>query len=324
MSEDVVFVTRNRAGINQSKQRRAVLALPWVMAFIILFTQGLSLAVSAAELITIDDSQVPLATNVLKPEATGKKTFKGGGATVDASNANEGYVMVKFSGSNKKIKVRITRSGKTTYTYDLKSGSYEVFPLTSGDGNYSIEVFENVSGNQYAQALKCSVAVKLRNSTLPFLYPSQYVNFTSSSATVKKAEALVGSATNGIAKVSGVYNFVISNVKYDTQKAKTVQSGYLPQVDAILKSGKGICFDYAALMASMLRAQGIPTRLEVGYVSGGQYHAWISVYLKDVGWVNDVIYFDGKNWKLMDPTFASSGGSKYVGDGKNYKVQYIY
>ena len=317
-------MTRKKNEMCENGRKRGILASIWLMIVVMLFTPMFSLAVSAVEIITIEESAVPLASSVLKPEATGKKTFTGGGATVDVSNANEGYVMIKFSGSNKKLKIRITRSGKTTYTYDLKSGGYEVFPLTSGDGSYTIEVFENVSGNQYAQALKCSVAVKLRDQKLPFLYPSQYVNFTGASNAVKKADSLVGSSKDGLAKVSGVYNFVISNVTYDTQKAKTVQSGYLPQVDAILKSGKGICFDYAALMTSMLRSQGIPTRLEIGYVSGGLYHAWISVYIKEVGWVNDVIQFDGKNWKLMDPTFASSGGSKYTGDGQNYKVQYIY
>ncbi len=59
------------------------------------------------------------------------------------------------------------------------------------------------------------------------------------------------------------------------------------------------------------------------------YHAWISVYSKTQGWINNVIYFDGKSWKLMDPTFASSGGNseainKYIGDGTNYQTKYLY
>ena len=39
----------------------------------------------------------------------------------------------------------------------------------------------------------------------------------------------------------------------------------LPSVDETLKTKKGICFDYAALMTAMLRSQGIPTKLEIGY-----------------------------------------------------------
>lgn len=287
---------------------------------------------AAGTVVMIEDASVPLAggTKVLKPESPGTVTFSGGGATIDASNASEGYVMVKYSGSNKKIKVQITRSGKATYTYNLNSeGRYEVFPLTGGNGSYTIGVFTNVSGTQYAEALKKNLDVTLRSGTLPFLYPSQYVNFNANSKTVAKGAELAAGAANDLEIVTKVYNYVIGNISYDTAKAQSVKSGYLPAVDTILNSKKGICFDYAAVMASMLRSQQIPTRLEVGYVSNGAYHAWISVYISEVGWVNGVIQFDGQNWKLMDPTFASSGGAsseimQYIGNGSNYKIQYLY
>lgn len=92
-------------------------------------------------------------------------------------------------------------------------------------------------------------------------------------------------------------------------------------------SQKGICYDYAALMTAMLRSQGIPTRMEVGYVSGGVYHARISTYIAEVGWINGVIRFDGVNWTLMDPTFAASSygaNAQYTGEGVNYQALYRY
>ena len=55
--------------------------------------------------------------------------------------------------------------------------------------------------------------------------------------------------------------------------------GYLPDVDDVLASQTGICFDYAAVMASMLRCERIPTRLEVGYM-GDVYHAWMMLISK--------------------------------------------
>ena len=81
-------------------------------------------------------------------------------------------------------------------------------------------------------------------------------------------------------------------------------------------------------MSAMLRSQNIPTKLVVGY-TGTAYHAWISTYTTKSGWVEGVIFFDGTTWKLMDPTFASSGKSsdaimKYIGDGKNYTEKYLY
>ena len=103
-------------------------------------------------------------------------------------------------------------------------------------------------------------------------------------------------------------------------------TGYLPVVDETLESGKGICFDYAALTAAMLRSQNIPTRLEIGY-AGKAYHAWVSVYTEETGWIDRLIEFTGA-WTRMDPTFASSNDSsaavlKYIGDGSNYNVQYM-
>lgn len=80
-------------------------------------------------------------------------------------------------------------------------------------------------------------------------------------------------------------------------------------------------------MGAMLRSQGIPTKLEVGY-SGDAYHAWISSYTKESGWIDGVIQFDGDTWTLMDPTLAAGNSAssvkKYIGDGSNYVVKYSY
>ena len=65
-------------------------------------------------------------------------------------------------------------------------------------------------------------------------------------------------------------------------------------------------------MTSMLRSQGIPTKLQIGY-AGKVYHAWISVYLEETGWIDDIIQFDGKHWERMDPTFAyANANSKKI------------
>lgn len=292
---------------------------------------GIRVVCLSAILCVLCWSSLPVAakTNVLTPQATGAEVLSSSGVTVDASNTANGYVMVKYSGSNSKIKIIITKKGGSDYTYNINArGQYEVFPLTEGSGSYTIAVFENVSGSQYAQAFSKSITVSIENAFSPFLYPNQYVNFTAGSAAVKKAEEFAGSASTDMALVSSVYNYVINNVSYDFAKANSVKSGYLPSVDGTLASKKGICFDYAALMTAMLRSQGIPTKLVVGF-AGDVYHAWINVYLKEVGWVDNVIYFDGKSWKLMDPTFASSGKGdpsiqKFIGDGANYKSKYAY
>jgi transglutaminase-like putative cysteine protease len=232
--------------------------------------------------------------------------------------------MVKYAGSNQKIKVQITKG--TTYTYDLNArNAFEVYPLTEGNGSYSIKVFENVSGNQYAQLLSQTISVSLSNEFAPFLYPNQYVNFNSGSAAVGVA-AQLAAGKDPIGVVDAVYKYVIANVSYDYGKAQTVQSGYLPNIDSTLASRTGICFDYAALMTGMLRSQDIPTKLVIGY-TGNLYHAWVSVYIAGEGWIDNIIHFDGQKWSYMDPTFMSTGGEgakQYVGTGSNYQEKYSY
>lgn len=284
--------------------------------------------------VEIEDTQVPLYSKpagsyVRTPIASGAITYKNDKAILDASNVSEGYIMVQYTGSVGKIKIQITKSGSETYTYDLNnSGVYEVFPFSEGSGTYQVKVFENIEGNQYSQAFSQSVDANITNQFGPFLYPNQYVNFNAASAAVQTGAAVAASEADQIGVVTAVYNYVINNVTYDTAKASSVQSGYLPNVDVVLAQKKGICFDYAALMTAMLRSQDIPTKLVVGY-TGNLYHAWINVYLEGQGWVDNVIYFDGNSWQLMDPTFASSSGQsqeimQYIGNGSNYKAKYSY
>ncbi len=288
--------------------------------------------VSFGDVVTIEDVPVPLASGaVLAPSSPGTVEYKNNKAVIDASNTAEGYVTVKYLGAlDKKIKAQVTKAGGTTYTYDITNSAYQVFPLTEGNGKYTVTVFENISGTKYATANAAGFDVTLKNEYLPFLYPNQYVNFSSGSAVVKKAEELAKDSADELDTIKKIYNFTTENIVYDYEKAKTVTSGYLPNVDTVLSTKKGICFDYAALMTSMLRSQSIPTKLVVGY-SGKAYHAWISAYVKEVGWIDNIIYFDGTTWKLMDPTFAAGAKAAnnkaiadYIGDGKNYTAKFAY
>ena len=262
----------------------------------------------------------------LIPSADGVQTLGNESVTIDTSNAENGYIMVQYKGSVPKVKFQITGSNNITYTYNLSS-SYEAFPLVSGNGSYTLAVYENIKADQYATLFEDTITVDIMNEFLPYLYASQYVNFNKSSQCVGLASELALSANNDLDVVANIYNYIIENVTYDFDKAETVQSGYIPDVDQVLQKKNGICFDYASLMAAMLRSQRIPTRLEIGYV-GEAYHAWISTYISDIGWVNGIIEFDGEKWTLMDPTFAANSSEdslrEFIGSGSNYVTKYIY
>lgn len=267
------------------------------------------------------------AATVRTPAATGTKTYGTKTVRIDASNISDGYVMMKYTGKAPKIKVRIKKT--TEYTYDLNtSGRYETFPLTEGNGSYTIMVFENVSGTMYSTAFTQKINVTMEDTNSPFLYPNQFCDFNINSKTVKTGDTLVEGKTDVLEKVEAVYKYAVDNITYDYQKAKTVQSGYLPDVDDTLRTKKGICFDYSALMTAMLRTQDIPTKLVIGY-AGNTYHAWISVYSEEQGWIDNAIHFDGTNWKFMDPTFASNGKDDpevmdYINNQSNYIARFSY
>lgn len=265
---------------------------------------------------------------VLTPSADGVTVYQNDFASIDASNTSQGYVMVKYNGTNEKVKLRITCPDQSCYTYLISDrGAYDTFPLTAGNGSYALQVLENVAGDTYTVSLAQSINVNIEDEFLPFLYPNQYVNFHTDSKAVSKGSDLAKDTYSDLDVVQNIYNYVIKNISYDTEKAQNVSYGYVPDVDDTLSSKKGICFDYAALMTSMLRSQNIPTKLEVGY-SGDAYHAWISTYIDDKGWVDDIIQFNGNTWQIMDPTLAATNDSaavkKYVGDGSHYVVKYTY
>ena len=62
-----------------------------------------------------------------------------------------------------------------------------------------------------------------------------------------KAEELADGASSDLDIISSVYNYIITHFTYDYSKASSVTSGYLPDIDEVFTSEKGICFDYAAV-----------------------------------------------------------------------------
>lgn len=281
------------------------------------------------EAVALSATAASTAPTVLEPVASGTAVKTNTKAVIDYSNIADGYVMVKYTASTaKKLKAQVKGPSGTTYTYNLTAGQWATFPLSDENGSYKVTVYENVSDMKYATVLSVSFTAAMTDPFAPFLRPNQYVNYSADSKTVAKAAELTKGESDPLEKVKAVYEFVVKNLTYDKQKAATVRSGYLPVLDTVLAQKKGICFDYAALMTAMLRSQDVPCKLVVGY-AGTAYHAWISVYSGETGWITGAIYFDGTSWKLMDPTFASSGKQsdsvmKYIGDGSHYTAKYIY
>ena len=278
------------------------------------------------------------ATTASKPKAevvipkinmpkTGDKVISGDNAEADYSYAAEGYISALYSGSASAAKVRIT-CGDVRYDHDLTPGKREFFPLM-GSGSYSVQIYEQLSGNKFAPLAEGSFEANVSSSVSTYLYPNKYVDFDGNSACVKKAAEVCAGITDDVEKIAEIFGYVTENISYDKNLAATVQSGYVPYPDNTLSKGKGICFDYTSLFAAMCRSQGIPARLVIGYAEPEIYHAWNEVYTDETGWIAPELFLKKKGYNITDATFYSSNSNKekisaYISDDSNYSAVYRY
>lgn len=214
--------------------------------------------------------------------------------TFDKTSADQGLlkVSVNVSGSEK-IKIIIQKDEKK-YIYDLKNNiKTETFPLQLGNGEYKISVLKNISDNKYSPISSDSVTVNLTDPNIVFLQSIQNIRWSIGTQAVSKATELIKGFKEGNVRLDKIYEFVINNYNYDYDKATNVQTGYVPEVDEMYITQKGICYDYSSMFAAMLRSFGVPTRLIKGYSSNVDgYHAWNEVYDEK-----------NKTWIVIDTTY---------------------
>lgn len=262
----------------------------------------------------------PMQTSVFDAQAAQGEN----GAQVDVSHVSQGYVAASGL-SDKRLKFQVV-FGDVKYNYDLPGdGTSQCYVLQSGSGSYTFRVMQNTTEDKYAEIYSITVDVQLENEFVPFLRPSQMVSYNADSACVAKAAELAAQAGTESGAVANIYAYIQNNIDYDTNKAKTVQAGYLPDPDETLSTGKGICYDYASLAAAMLRSQGIPTKLITGYVQPGDlYHAWNMIWLEETGWITVKIEAPANSWERIDLTFAAGASAAYTGDGTGYTDRLTY
>lgn len=305
--------------------KRCISALPLyliLLCLLLIFAAGCGTRSDSSQ----NEPPVFSSPRVLVPEAPGTDTLGQSPLILDISNISQGYLTAISDDNGTSKNLQLSAEDGVVYSYFISSGEKAVIPFTSGSGTYQISCYEQVAGSQYAALYAQTLEVSLENEFLPFLYPNQYVNFTPDSQASKLALSLLPEDATEQECIHAVFNYVTAHITYDTDKASTVESGYLPDIDKTLKTGTGICFDYAALMTAMLRSRDIPCKLQIGY-AGDIKHAWIDVYIRGKGWVEHAITYNGEQWNRMDPTFSANSNDEelinsYIGDSENYTLQF--
>ena len=267
----------------------------------------------------------PVGAAYSQPDQVALPEVADEGPSIDASHVADGYVVARESNAAR-LKFQVA-CGDAAYNYDLpNNGTPTVFPVNMGDGSYRFRIMKNTDGNNYAEAQSVEADVTLSSEFAPFLLPNQYCWYDGESACVAKARELAEGAASEAEVVQRVSDYIVENVAYDTDKAEVLsaKTGYIPNPDATLADGTGVCFDYAALGAAMLRSLGIPAKVITGNVSPGDlYHAWIMVYV-DGTWHKGTLGVQPNEWSRLDLTFAAANGAAPAGDGTNYVDRYVY
>ena len=177
----------------------------------------------------------------------------------------------------------IVEKDDVEYIYNLVSG-IDTLPLQMGNGQYTVTLLGSNDGRRYRKLSEQTVNVTLKENAV-FLSSSQTVNWNDESEVAILAKELTKNAETDREKLEAIHTYIINNVSYDYEKATSLPKGYIPNADETLSEGLGICYDFAAMTASMLRSVDVPTKLVKGYSSyTSVYHAWNEV-LVDGEWV---------------------------------------
>lgn len=215
----------------------------------------------------------------------------------DTAKLSSGIVAVSYSTpSTARLKVMVEKSGQKI-TYNLRGdGAAESYPLQMGDGEYKVSVLENIEDNKYKYISTRNITLDLSDDKQVYLESVQNINWNGNMAAIKKAVELTKGLNTDSSKIDAIYRYIVGNIKYDYDKLTALPSDYNPVIDNTISGGKGICYDYAALFAAMLRSQGIPAKLVKGYTPNAVgYHAWNEIYDSKTGkWITADTTYDAQ------------------------------
>lgn len=245
------------------------------------------------------------------------KNVFAGDFSLNKSKIADGIITVQYTGSfNKKIKLTVEKNNER-YVYNITNENPINIPLQLGDGTYKITVYKHLDSTNYQPLATESVDANNISSVKLFTYSIPNIYFDKTLLSIKNYDEVLGQEVAND-KIKKLYGDVINFYTYDYDKAKKVVSTeYVPFIDDMYSSKKGICYDYSVLMAGVLRSQGIPTKLVMGYAPEIKaYHAW------------NQIYMNGK-WVTVDTTYDASKvqlgkSTSFEKDSKKFKVIKIY
>lgn len=205
----------------------------------------------------------------------------------------------------------VVEKGNRSYSYRLPKSQQVTVPF--GSGTYSTYLYKG-NGRTFDY-----VEQKRFKATVSTLSLARQQTVLVPGKSEKHVNFLMAKYFKGWQKwshekrVKEVHSFITKRYRYDYQLEKNTPDWYQPDYRRLSAYQKGICYDFASLNASLLRAMGVPTKLVMGYPTNtSSYHAWNEVYVN-------------KRWKVVDTTFdlGSKVKTPYKPSSVYKKVSYV-
>lgn len=210
--------------------------------------------------------------------------------SVDTSTANDGYITVSCE-SGGYVRLLLQKDGQFEYMPIKQDGSEVVYPMSLGNGTYTVSVNQWLSPETEQTLFSEQIEVAMENEMLPFLQPNTFVNYDDSMTCIQKADKMKRETGDGWITFVRIFKLAAKNIRYDKERYDEdgCTSAFRLNPEIVYTQETGVCVDKACLLASMMRRVGIPAKMVIGTGPGGGRHAWNEVYVLG-------------RWRLVDST----------------------
>jgi len=264
---------------------------------------------------------------------------------INTNTANKGYIEVEYLDANGYDITVSMRSNKKNANGNLAGWEYRSSKkgkckinaaLTYGNAAYTVTVtstMKNESTGVERVSKKATLTINLPNvsSTGAFLLSTGEVIYDSNMMFIKKASEISATCKDDFEKVSKIYDWLTQYIQYQVVE-DTIQGDYICDLNKIYNRKTGVCYDYAVVLAAMLRSQGIPCKVVFGRYTdstSGDGHVWNEVYIAKSGSItSNELSITGNKWCTLDPTLShvNSGQSAidFMNNASNYTWRAYY
>ena len=262
--------------------------------------------------------------------------------TINTNTQSSGYIEVMYTDPNAfdiRVKLKSTKKGQTNESCFWLQTHFENSPITIkaplvyGNGQYTLTVnsyMKGITGAFYTEKASLDINATNVNEQKAFTLSAGEVIFNSNMQFIKKANEIAATCSNDFEKVSKIYDWLTNYLNYGS-KEYTALGSYKCDIEKIYNNGSGVCYDFAVVLAAMLRSQGIPCKTVFGYYShiNDTGHVWNEVYVPSSGSItSDKMSITGNKWCRLDPTYSWNHTGKeaisFINDSSNYIWRYYY